>query len=71
MEPILAQIESEHPNVRFIKANIKDAPDAAAGHAVMSLPTIVFYRGGKAVDKLVGLKPKSIVIKKIAEHFTA
>jgi len=72
MEPWLIQLESERPDINFVKFNAMEC-DArkclAADFGVTSLPTLLFFRDGAEVARLVGLKPKTLIAKKIAEVF--
>jgi len=72
MEPWLVQLESEHQNINFVKFNAMEC-DArkclAADMGVTSLPTLLFFKDGVEVGRLVGLKPKTLIAKKIAEVF--
>jgi len=69
LEPALAQIEAEFPDIRVTKLNVKDAEPEVLKYEIMSLPTLVFLKDGTEVAKMVGLKPKSLIVKKIAEVF--
>ena len=69
MEPIMAQLKSEFPNITFKDANTADVPDDVEKYEISSLPTLVFLRDGAFADKMVGLKPKSLISKKILEIF--
>jgi len=69
LEPSLAQIEQEFPDIQVTKLNIKDHEAEVLKYGIMSLPTLVFLKDGEEVAKMVGLKPKSLIVKKIAEVF--
>ena len=68
-EPILNQLESEHKNIKFIKMNTRGAQDLVEKYGITSLPTLIFLNKGESVDKLVGLKPKTLINRKIHESF--
>lgn len=54
----------EHPEIEVLKVNIDEAPALAARFGVMSIPTLILYKDGQAVDQLVGLtKPDEILAK--------
>ena len=38
-------------------------------YGVMEVPTILFFKGGKIIDHVVGLVPKNALITKIENHF--
>jgi thioredoxin 1 len=44
--------------VKVAKVNIDDNPKTAEAYGVMSIPTLVLFKGGKVLDMLVGLVPK-------------
>lgn len=55
-EAILTKLEGEIPNVRFGKLNCDENPDIAADCDIIAVPTLIFYKGGKPVKRLVGLQ---------------
>jgi thioredoxin 1 len=72
MEPWLLQLEGEHPSVTFVKFNAMecDARRCLADElGVTSLPTLLFYKDGAEVARMVSLKPKVLIAKKIQEVF--
>jgi thioredoxin 1 len=44
--------------VKVAKLNIDENPKTATVYGVMSIPTIVLFKNGNALDKVVGLVPK-------------
>jgi thioredoxin 1 len=57
---MVAEIASENRGVAKVgKLNIDDAPGAAQAYAVHSIPTIVVFKGGEVVDRMVGIVPKA------------
>ena len=69
MQPIMEQLEKEYPAIKFSEVNTDDEPDKVTQFGITSLPTLVFIKDGKELAKLSGLKPKILVVKKIAEVF--
>ncbi len=68
--PILAERDEEYANsVSIVKVNCDELPELASEAGVMGLPTVIVYSGGQPVEKLVGLRPKSVyqgVLRKYA-----
>lgn len=60
-EEILKKLEAETPNVRFGKLNCDENPDIAADCEVIAVPTLIFYKDGKPVKRLVGLQDESVL----------
>lgn len=47
------------------KVNVDEVPDLAAKFGVMNIPTLVFFKGGREVDRVVGVQPKNKLEEKI------
>ena len=45
--------------------DIDKAQNVAKKFGIMSVPTIIFFKGGEAVDKITGLQPKANLKKRI------
>ena len=58
LAPVLEQLAAEHADTLTVgKVNVDDAPDLAARFGVVSIPTLILFRAGKAVKKTVGYSP--------------
>jgi thioredoxin-like negative regulator of GroEL len=51
--------------VRFAKLNSDENPETSARFNVRSLPTILVLKGGREVDRIIGLQPKTEIIRRI------
>jgi thioredoxin 1 len=57
--PVIEQLATEYQgSVKFGKLNIDDSPSAAGNYGVSSIPTLMIFKGGEVVDRLVGVQPK-------------
>jgi thioredoxin 1 len=56
--PVLEQIASEHDDLRIVKLNVDDNQQTAATFEVLSIPTMILFRGGQPVKKIIGAYPK-------------
>lgn len=59
LSPIVDEIAQEHPEIKVCKVNVDDEPELAQSFRIMSIPTLIVFKGGKAVSSSVGLRPKS------------
>ena len=60
MEPQLAELSGSYAGkVKFGKVNVDDHPGVAQRFGVRGMPTLIRFKGGQAVDQLVGGVPKS------------
>jgi thioredoxin 1 len=66
LAPIVEELAKEYEGkVKIAKLDIDGSPKTPAKFGIMSVPTVMFFKGGKAVDKLVGLAAKDALKKKI------
>ncbi len=57
--PIIEEIAKEYEGkVKVGKLNVDEAPQTASQYGIMSIPTISLFKGGSAVDTVVGAVPK-------------
>jgi thioredoxin 1 len=40
------------------KLDIDQNPESAAAHGIRSIPTVLIFRGGRVVDRIIGLQPR-------------
>ena len=67
--PILEEVETElGDKVNFQKIDTDDNIDAAKEYQVSGLPTLLVFKDGEVVERMVGLMPKSSVITNIEKH---
>lgn len=62
MSPVVDEIADEKAGqLKVGKINVDDEPELASRFGVMSIPTLILFKGGKAVQQSVGLKPKGAI----------
>ncbi len=57
--PVLEQLAVELPHAKIVKVNVDHNPNLASKYGVDSIPNLILFKNGKAVDQLVGLASKS------------
>ena len=66
LAPVVEEVASEYEGKAVIvKCNVDDCEEIAAQYSIRSIPTLIFFKDGKAVDRLVGAVPKSEITAKI------
>jgi thioredoxin len=58
LSAILEEASAECTNVKFCKINVDKAQAIAERYGVMSLPILIFFKGGEPVDEHIGLITK-------------
>ena len=50
---------------KFYRLNVDENPQTASKYGVMSIPTLIFFKDGKAVDTVIGAVPERVLQPKI------
>ena len=67
--PILDEVATEFSDkVKFVKVNTDDNLKTAKDYSISGLPSLLVFKDGKALERLVGLMPKSTIISNIEKH---
>ncbi|MFL2941659.1 MAG: thioredoxin [Candidatus Poseidoniales archaeon] len=67
--PVLEEVAEENSNVQIVKMNTDENPNTASQHGIMSIPTMMIFKNGELVDRLVGALPKPAIMEKLEPHF--
>ncbi len=66
--PIMEQLAAEaEGRYRVAKLNVDDNPQTASQFQIQSIPTMLLFKNGKLVDRLIGAHPKQSIAAKLAE----
>jgi len=57
--PILEELAAENTNIVIGKMNVDENPEVPTQMGIRNIPTLLFYKGGKVVNKFVGATSKS------------
>jgi thioredoxin 1 len=58
--PVFEELSNEYAGkVKFAKINVDENPKTPSNYGVRGIPTLIMFKGGKAVDQIVGAVPKS------------
>ncbi|CAM3937551.1 MULTISPECIES: thioredoxin [Tsukamurella] len=64
--PVLEQISDEHADTLVVaKVDVDANPAAPRDYQVLSIPTLILFKDGEPVAKLVGAKSKSAILKEL------
>ena len=67
--PILQEIADEQAGkIKIVKLNVDDAPDIAMKYQVMSIPTLIVFKDGVEVFKLVGARGRAQLLASLAAY---
>ncbi len=62
VSPVVDEIAEERSDIAVGKVNTDEQPELAARFGVMSIPTLLVFKGGELVNTSVGAKPKEAIL---------
>ena len=65
LSPVIDEIANERKDINVGKVNVDDEKDLASKFGVRSIPTIVIFKNGKEINRLVGFLPKEKILEKL------
>jgi thioredoxin 1 len=64
--PVIDKLAEQYTGkFKFCKMNVDDNQKTAARYNVMSIPTLIFFKDGKAIDTVIGPQSESALKSKI------
>ena len=67
LAPILGQLAAESKGKYIVaKLNVDENPQTAAQFGIRSIPTMLIFKNGAMVDRLVGVQPKQAIAERLA-----
>ena len=64
--PTIEELSSEYDGTaKVVKLDVDNNPQTAAKYGIRSIPSLLFFKGGKPVDQMVGVVPKKVLAEKL------
>lgn len=63
--PVVHEVAEEYPDITVGKVNVDNEPALAAAFRIVSIPTLIVIKDGKAVSQAVGVQSKEKIIEMI------
>jgi thioredoxin 1 len=64
--PVIDELAEDYKGkVKICKLNVDENGQTAQEYGVMSIPTMILYKNGKEIDRLVGFMPKASIAQKL------
>ena len=60
--PIVDRIADERQDVTVGKVNVEESPELATRFGIRSIPTLIVFKDGKEVDRMIGHKSKNAIL---------
>ena len=61
IEPFVEKLSEQTPQASFGRVDVDEVTDVASENGITAMPTIMFFKGGKAVDKVMGANLNAIM----------
>lgn len=67
--PAIEEIAAEYrERLKVVKVDVDDNQEVAIKYGVQSIPTLMLFKGGEVVERLIGAYPKPVLVSKIQNH---
>ena len=64
--PIVEELSAEYEGRAVVaKCNVDECQTVPVQYGIRNIPTLLFFKGGQLVDRMVGAAPKSELVKKL------
>lgn len=67
LTPVLSEVDKKYHDVEIYKVNVDESPNASMLYDIHSVPTILFFKDGREVERKIGLES----VQKISETIEA
>jgi thioredoxin 1 len=69
--PVVDEIAREQEGkLKVVKLDVDENQNTAMAYGVMSIPTLILFKNGQPVERIVGFRPKADMEKKILPHLS-
>ena len=64
--PLVDELSKEYAGrAVFTKVDVDSCPKVAAQYSIRSIPTVLFFKGGRVVEQVIGAVPKKVLVEKM------
>jgi thioredoxin 1 len=72
VSPVVEEIAQEKSGALAVaKVNVDDNPEVTRKYGVMSIPSLILFKGGQETARVVGARGKDAILKEIDPHISA
>jgi thioredoxin 1 len=58
VHPVLEEMDAERDDLKIVSLNVDENQQTAATYEVLSIPTLILFKGGEVAHKVIGAMPK-------------
>jgi len=72
LAPVVEKVAAAHAGrVKFVKLNTDENPSISGEYHVSGIPCLILFKGGQAVDRIVGFVPENTISSMLQKHLVA
>lgn len=67
--PTVEELATEYTGkLKVVKVDVDENPEVSGRYGVQSIPTLLVFKGGEVVERMVGAYPKAVLLSKVQPH---
>ncbi len=67
--PMVEELAAEYQGrLKVVKVDVDESTDIASRYRIQSIPTLMVFKGGQEVERVIGAVPKSMLLGRIQKH---
>jgi thioredoxin 1 len=72
LSPVVEKVAAANEGrVKFVKLNTDEHPNIGGQYGIQGIPCLILFKGGQAVDRIVGFVPERMITAMLAKHLAA
>ena len=68
LSPVVDQIAEENADIKVCKVDVDEEGALAQQFGIMSIPSLLVFKGGELVERTVGVQPKDTILDLVRKH---
>jgi thioredoxin 1 len=67
--PIVEELATQYAGkLKVLKVDVDQEQNLAIRYGIMSIPTLLLFKGGRVVDQIVGALPRNVIEERVRRH---
>ena len=68
MAPVIEEMQEKFEKIKFLKVNVDDNQVLSNKFKVMSIPTLIIFKDGEELERIVGSYPQELLEEKLGKY---
>jgi len=67
--PIVEELARDYEGkLKVVKVDVDESQDVSARYRIQSIPTLMVFKGGQEVERVIGAVPKQMLLSRVQKH---